>query len=83
MPKLYLFLEIETLILCHYIPQKVKYCSLSSSELKASVSFSDRLLPVVRPSSVCRFHLLKDHWANFNQTWRKASLGEGYLKFYK
>ena len=70
MPKLYLTLEM--LMLCHYIPQKVKYCSLS---------FSDRLLSVVRPSSVCRFHLLKDHLAKFNQTWRKAFLGEGDLSF--
>ena len=41
-----------------------------------------------RPSSVClslrpfvnfsHFHLLlQNHWANFNQTWHKASLGEG------
>ena len=44
-----------------------------------------------RPSSVCpsvclsvnfsHFHLLlQNHWANFNQTWHKASLGEGDSK---
>ena len=59
----------------------------SSPELKAQVSFSDHLSSVVCPSvclSVClsvnfsHFHLLlQNHWANFNQTWPKASLGEG------
>ena len=59
----------------------------SSPELKAQVSFSDHLSSgvclSVRPS-VClsvnfsHFHLLlQNHWANFNQTWHKVSLGEG------
>ena len=58
----------------------------SSLELKAQVSFSDHLV-VRRLSvllSVClsvNFSylrlLLKNHWANFNQTWHKASLGDG------
>ena len=58
----------------------------SSPELKAQVSFSYRLSSVVCPSvrsSVClsvNFSyfqlLLKNHWANFNQTWHKASLGK-------
>ena len=61
----------------------------SSPELKAQVSFSDRLLSVVRPS-VCssvnfsHFHLLlKNHWANFNQTWHKASLGDRDSSLFK
>ena len=55
----------------------------SSPELKAQVSFSDHLWSVVCPS-VCpsvnfsHFHLLlQNYWANFNQTWHKASLGKG------
>ena len=69
----------------------------SSFELKAQVSFSDHLSSVVCPSvrlsvrtSVClfvnfsRFHLLlQNHWANFNQTWQKASLGEGDSSLFK
>jgi hypothetical protein len=47
----------------------------SSPELKAQVSYSDR------PLSVCKLlHfqlLLQNHWANFNLTWHKSSLGEG------
>jgi hypothetical protein len=55
---------------------------LSSPELKAQVSFSDRLLSV--DLSVCKllhFRLLQNHWANFNQTWHKLSLGGGFLNF--
>ena len=29
------------------------------------------------------FHLLQDHWGNFNQTWHKASLGDGDSIFLK
>ena len=44
----------------------------SSTEPKAQVSFSEQNLSVV-------LHLLlQNHWANFNQTWHKASLGEVY-----
>ena len=57
----------------------------SSPELKAQVKFSDCLLSIVRPSvsqsvNFSQFHLevlLKNHWANFNQNWHKASLCEG------
>jgi hypothetical protein len=38
------------------------------------------LLIACCPSSVCQllhFRLLQNHWANFNQTWHKSSLGEG------
>ena len=45
----------------------------SSPELKAQVSFSDCLLSV----NFSHFELLlQNHWANFNQTWHKASLGK-------
>ena len=69
----------------------------SSPELKAQVSFSDRLPFVVclsvRPSvrlfvrlsvnfSYFRL-LLQNHWANFNQTWQKASLGGGDSSLFK
>ena len=62
------------------------------------VSFSDRLLSVVclsvRPSFCKPFTfsspspeplnlLLKNHWAYFNQTWHKASLGEGHSNLFK
>ena len=50
-------------------------------ELKAQVSFSDRLLSVVRPS-VFRL-LLHNHWVNFNQIWHKASLDEGSSSLFK
>jgi hypothetical protein len=67
---------------------------VSSPELKAQVSFSDRPLSgvrlSVRPSvclSVCKLlHfrlLLQNRWANFNQTWHKSSLGEGNSSFSK
>ena len=54
----------------------------SSPELKAQVSFSDHLSSVVclsvRLCNFSHFHLLlKNHWANFNQTWHKVSLYEG------
>ena len=26
---------------------------------------------------------IKNHWANFNQTWHKASLGEEYYSLFK
>ena len=69
----------------------------SSPELKAQVSFSDHLSSVVclsvclsvhlsvRPSvNFSHFHLLlQNHWANFNQTWHKASLGEGDSSLFK
>ena len=68
---------------------------LSSPELKAEVSFFDHLLSVICSSvrlsvrlSIClsvnfsHFHLLlQSHWANFNQTWHKASLGKGDANF--
>ena len=68
-------------------------CLFSSPELKGQVSFSDHLSSVVclsvRPS-VClsvnfsHFHLLlQNHWANFNQTWHDASLGEGDSRLFK
>jgi hypothetical protein len=58
----------------------------------AQVSFSDCLLSVVyvrlavRPSvcKVLNFRLLlQNHWANFNQTWHKSSLGGGDPKLFK
>ena len=56
-----------------------RFC-FSSPELKVQVSYSDRLL-YVRPS-VCLsvnfshfYLLLHNQWANFKQTWQKASVG--------
>ena len=51
--------------------------------------FSDRLSSVVclsvRPSVNFSYFrlLLQNHWANFNQTWHKASLGEGDSSLFK
>ena len=62
---------------------------LSSPELKAHMSFSDHLSSVVCLSirlsvNFSHFHLLlQNHWANFNQTWHKASLGEGDSSLFK
>jgi hypothetical protein len=58
----------------------------SSPELKAQVSYSDRLLSVVRLSVRKLLHfrlLLQNRWTNFNQTWHKSSLGEGDLSLFK
>jgi hypothetical protein len=55
---------------------------LSSPEVKAQVSFSDRPLSV----SVTLLHfqlLLQIHKANSNESWHKSSLGEGELEFFK
>ena len=56
-------------------------------ELKAGVRFSDRRLSVIRSHArlsvnFSQFYLLQNHWANFNQSWRKASLGEWDLRFF-
>ena len=57
----------------------------SSPELKAQVSFSDHPYSGVRPSvNFSHFQLLlNNHWANFNQSWHKASLGKGNSKLLK
>ena len=64
---------------------------VSFSDHLSSVCLS--VCPPVRPSvclSVClsvnfsHFHLLlQNHWANFNQTWHKVSLGEGDSSLFK
>ena len=76
-----------------FLEQEKQNVVFSSPELKAQVSFSDHLSSVVC-LSVClsvrlsvnfsHFHLLlQNHWANFNQTWHKASLGEGDASLFK
>ena len=65
----------------------------SSPELKAQVSFSDHISSAVCLSvrlsvrlsvNFSHFHLLlQNHWANFNQTWHKVSLGEGNSSLFK
>ena len=65
---------------------KYNFIFISSPELKAQVSFSDHLSSICL--SVCLSVRLsvnfsnfssssQNHWANFNQTWHKASLGRG------
>ena len=79
------------IFICPYTLQNhIQFQLFSSPELKAQVSFSDRLSSVVCLSvclSVCNFSyfrlLLQNHWANFNQTWHKASLGEGESSLFK
>jgi hypothetical protein len=69
--------------------ERIEDLIFSSPELKAQVSYSDRLLSVVRPSvhlSVNFSHfrlLLQNHLANFNQTWHKSSLREGGSSLFK
>ena len=57
----------------------------SSPEPKAQMSFSDQNLSVVVVVVVnfSHFHLLENHWAYFNQTWHKASIGEGDSSLFK
>ena len=62
---------------------------ISSPELKALLGVFDQNLSVVRRRCRCccchrlRFNLshfcllLKNHWANFTQTWHKTFLGDG------
>ena len=64
--------------------------TFSSPELKAQVSFSDQNCPVsvvivvVVGVNFSHFHLLlQNHWPNFNQTWHKASFGEGDFSLFK
>ena len=62
----------------------------SSTELNAQVSFSDHLQTLnkqvvheISVSTFSHFHLFQNHWANFNQLWHKASLGEGNSSLFK
>jgi hypothetical protein len=58
----------------------------SSPQLKAQVSYTDRLVSVVRPSVCKLLHfrlLLQNRWAIFNQTWHKSSLEGGDSEFFK
>ena len=61
------------------------YEYFSSPEPQAQVSFSDHNLSVVVVIAVVNFShfhlLLQNHWANFNQTWHKSSLGDEDLSF--
>jgi hypothetical protein len=96
--KKYVICSVNTLVDLMLCKCKI----FSSPDLKAQVSYSDRLLSVVclsgrlsvclavRPSvclSVCKLlHfrlLLQNHWANFNQTRHKSSLGGGDSSFFK
>ena len=62
----------------------------SSPEQRAQLSVSEENLSVVSVVvivaglvvKVSQFHLLQNHWANFNQTWHYASFGEGDLNLF-
>jgi hypothetical protein len=59
----------------HVALHSTRYMCLAHLSWKL-VSYSDR--PVVYYPSVCKllgFRLLQKHWANFNQTWHRSSLG--------
>ena len=60
--------------------QGKEYTVISSSELKAQVSFSDRL-----SKSFSHFHLFlqSNKTTISNQTWQKASLGKGNSSLFK
>ena len=82
----------QILIVDCLITRSIRHTVFSSPELKAQVSFSDRLSSVclsvhlsVRPSVNFFSHfqlLLQNHWANFN-TWHKASLGDWNSSLFK
>ena len=81
-------LDQSTNQMCHLFA----WFFFSSPELKAQVSFSDHLSsvrPPVRPSihpseNFSHFQLLlQNHWANFNKTRHKASLGDGDSSLFK
>ena len=56
----------------------------SSPELKAQVSFSERLSSDCPSVYFSHFHLfLQNQSTNFNQTRQKASLGEGNSSLFK
>ena len=58
-----------------------KHVVFSTPEPKAEVSCPFSVVVVVNFS---HFHLLlQNHWAEFNQTWHKASLGEGNSSLFK
>ena len=86
-PSLDVMKVIFELITCILKRFDLTMSHFSSPELKAQVSFSDHLSSVVCLFvclSVHLFHiLLQNHWANFNQTWHKASLGEGDSSLFK
>ena len=60
-------------------------CRPSSVCLSVRLSVCPSVCLSVRPSvNFSYFHLLlQNHWANFNQTWHKASLGEGDSSLFK
>ena len=63
-----------------------KQTLFSSPEPRAQVSLLIKicsLCVVVVVVIFSHFHLLQSLWANFNQTWHKASLGEGDSSLYK
>ena len=73
-------------IVCQVANPGVLIQDINSPELKAQVSFSDHNLSIVhcRCRKFSDFLLrLQNHWANFNQTWYKASLGKGDSNLYK
>ena len=85
----YLYVDLSDNFVAICMAKTGKEPVFSSPELKAQVSFSDHLSSVVCPSvrlsvnfSYFRL-LLQNHWANFNQTWHKASMGGGDSSFYK
>ena len=67
------------MIIIHLIGQR--HVEISSKLFSSHVVRS----PSVRLSvHFSRFHpLLENHWANFNQTWQKAFLGEGDSSLFK
>ena len=71
----------------HYLLFFWFWVIFSSPDLKAQVSFSYGLLSVCLsvhlPVNFPLFHLLQNHWANFNQTWHKASFGGGNSSLFK
>ena len=79
------FVELLSRMINTRFPFAFIYMNLifSSPKPKAQMNFSDQNLSVV-VVNFSHFHLvLQNHWPNFNQTWHKASLGEGDSKLFK
>ena len=72
--------------ICVFSSPELKAQVSVSDHLSSVVCLSVRLsvcpsvclsLPVCMSVNFSHFHLLQNHWANFDQTWHNVSLGEG------
>ena len=71
--------------LSFFLKKMISRYFLAHLKLKLKwASYSDRLFSVrLYVNFSHNHHLLQNHWANFNQTWHKASSGEGDSSLFK